>query len=273
MMRDLRAHDVEMLTIGQYLAPSAHHLPVARYAHLERVRDGSSAKHARSASVMPRSGRWCARATTPTSRRIRRACPSRRSAGEDTMALVMALGRAVCGDRRRSRATAASATTVCASPRRGSDRAGRRARPRARRQAPQRQAAQGEGATRQGRGERDLGDLEPGGAHGARRRSNGSTRTYRDKGLEVVALSIDERPGEVREFWRAARLHDSRWRCAAMPSSTTTAASPRRRCSTSWTARERPAVPRGRPGDARQARSAPQTAARRAPPAESVARH
>ena len=26
-------------------------------------------------------------------------------------------------------------------------------------------------------------------------------REYRDKGLEVVALSIDENPGEVREFW------------------------------------------------------------------------
>ncbi len=32
-MHDLRAHDVEMLTIGQYLAPSNHHLPVARYVH------------------------------------------------------------------------------------------------------------------------------------------------------------------------------------------------------------------------------------------------
>jgi lipoic acid synthetase len=31
VMRDLRAHAVDMLTIGQYLAPSAHHLPVARY--------------------------------------------------------------------------------------------------------------------------------------------------------------------------------------------------------------------------------------------------
>ena len=31
VMEDLRAHDVEMLTIGQYLQPSAHHLPVARY--------------------------------------------------------------------------------------------------------------------------------------------------------------------------------------------------------------------------------------------------
>ena len=33
VMRDLRAHDVEMLTIGQYLAPSVHHLPVERYVH------------------------------------------------------------------------------------------------------------------------------------------------------------------------------------------------------------------------------------------------
>jgi lipoic acid synthetase len=31
VMRDLRAHDVEMLTIGQYLQPSPHHLPVERY--------------------------------------------------------------------------------------------------------------------------------------------------------------------------------------------------------------------------------------------------
>ena len=33
VMRDLRTHGVDMLTIGQYLAPSAHHLPVLRYAH------------------------------------------------------------------------------------------------------------------------------------------------------------------------------------------------------------------------------------------------
>ncbi len=30
-MRDLRAHDVDMLTIGQYLQPTAHHHPVLRY--------------------------------------------------------------------------------------------------------------------------------------------------------------------------------------------------------------------------------------------------
>jgi lipoic acid synthetase len=33
VMRDMRAHQIDMLTIGQYLAPSAHHLPVRRYVH------------------------------------------------------------------------------------------------------------------------------------------------------------------------------------------------------------------------------------------------
>ena len=32
-MRDMRAHDIEMLTIGQYLQPSTGHLPVLRYVH------------------------------------------------------------------------------------------------------------------------------------------------------------------------------------------------------------------------------------------------
>lgn len=32
-MRDMRAHQIDMLTIGQYLAPSGHHLPVRRYVH------------------------------------------------------------------------------------------------------------------------------------------------------------------------------------------------------------------------------------------------
>jgi lipoic acid synthetase len=38
VMRDLRAHDVEMLTIGQYLAPSSHHLAVSRYVHPDTFR-------------------------------------------------------------------------------------------------------------------------------------------------------------------------------------------------------------------------------------------
>jgi lipoic acid synthetase len=33
VMRDLRAHGIDMLTIGQYLAPSGHHLPVRRFVH------------------------------------------------------------------------------------------------------------------------------------------------------------------------------------------------------------------------------------------------
>jgi lipoic acid synthetase len=33
VMRDLRVHGVDMLTIGQYLQPTAHHLPVLRYVH------------------------------------------------------------------------------------------------------------------------------------------------------------------------------------------------------------------------------------------------
>jgi lipoic acid synthetase len=31
VMRDLRAHGCELLTIGQYLQPSRHHLPVLRF--------------------------------------------------------------------------------------------------------------------------------------------------------------------------------------------------------------------------------------------------
>ena len=33
VMRDMREHDIDMLTIGQYLAPSLSHLPVRRYVH------------------------------------------------------------------------------------------------------------------------------------------------------------------------------------------------------------------------------------------------
>jgi len=37
-MRDMRAHGIDMLTIGQYLAPSNHHLPVRRYVHPDTFR-------------------------------------------------------------------------------------------------------------------------------------------------------------------------------------------------------------------------------------------
>jgi lipoyl synthase len=38
-MKDLRAHSVDMLTVGQYLSPSSHHLPVTRYVHPDVFKD------------------------------------------------------------------------------------------------------------------------------------------------------------------------------------------------------------------------------------------
>ena len=52
VMRDLRAHGVDMLTIGQYLQPSPHHLAVERYVHpdtfamFEREAEGMGYRHA-----------------------------------------------------------------------------------------------------------------------------------------------------------------------------------------------------------------------------------
>ena len=37
-MRDMRTHRIDMLTLGQYLAPSGHHLPVRRYVHPDTFR-------------------------------------------------------------------------------------------------------------------------------------------------------------------------------------------------------------------------------------------
>jgi lipoic acid synthetase len=38
VMRDMRVHGIDMLTIGQYLAPSTSHLPVRRYVHPDTFR-------------------------------------------------------------------------------------------------------------------------------------------------------------------------------------------------------------------------------------------
>jgi lipoic acid synthetase len=38
VMRDMRAHDIDMITIGQYLAPSNSHLPVLRYVTPEQFK-------------------------------------------------------------------------------------------------------------------------------------------------------------------------------------------------------------------------------------------
>ncbi|RME50716.1 MAG: lipoyl synthase, partial [Caldilineae bacterium] len=39
VMRDLREHDVDILTIGQYLRPSPLHLPIQRYVHPDEFRE------------------------------------------------------------------------------------------------------------------------------------------------------------------------------------------------------------------------------------------
>ncbi len=58
VMRDLRAHHVEMLTLGQYLQPSAHHLPVERYAppeefeHLRALGEAMGFTHVASAPLV-----------------------------------------------------------------------------------------------------------------------------------------------------------------------------------------------------------------------------
>jgi lipoic acid synthetase len=56
VMHDLRAHDVDMLTIGQYLQPSAHHLPVLRYvepAQFQRFEAAAAAMGFRHAACGP----------------------------------------------------------------------------------------------------------------------------------------------------------------------------------------------------------------------------
>ena len=76
VMRDLRAHGVDMVTIGQYLQPSPHHLPVERY-----VEPAAFARFEEQALKLgfrtPPSARWCARPTTRTGRRKKPGSKSR----------------------------------------------------------------------------------------------------------------------------------------------------------------------------------------------------
>jgi len=56
VMRDLRAHDVDMLTIGQYLQPSPHHLAVERYVDpliFEEFKNQADAMGFRHAAIGP----------------------------------------------------------------------------------------------------------------------------------------------------------------------------------------------------------------------------
>jgi hypothetical protein len=64
-LRDLRAHDVDMVTIGQYLQPTPHHHPVMRYWTPEEFK-ALEEYGMRWASATSPPGRWCAPPTTPT---------------------------------------------------------------------------------------------------------------------------------------------------------------------------------------------------------------
>ncbi len=46
VMRDMREHDIDMLTIGQYLQPSRDHLPVKRYVHPDEFEEYTEAANA-----------------------------------------------------------------------------------------------------------------------------------------------------------------------------------------------------------------------------------
>ena len=58
VLKDLRAHNVSMLTLGQYLQPSRHHLPVMRYvppaefAELKDIADSLGFEHAASGPLV-----------------------------------------------------------------------------------------------------------------------------------------------------------------------------------------------------------------------------
>jgi lipoic acid synthetase len=58
VMRDLRAHDCDMLTLGQYLQPSRHHLPVERFVEpkefdrLQRVGEAMGFAHVASGPMV-----------------------------------------------------------------------------------------------------------------------------------------------------------------------------------------------------------------------------
>ena len=79
VMRDMRAHDIDMLTIGQYLQPTARPPAGAALRASRRVRGVRARGATRWASGTRRSARWCARRTTRTGR-PKRCSPARQRA-------------------------------------------------------------------------------------------------------------------------------------------------------------------------------------------------
>ena len=66
-LRDLRAHGVDVVTIGQYLQPSAKHATIDRWVHPDEFALVPRAGRGSSASAASSPARSSARATAPTS--------------------------------------------------------------------------------------------------------------------------------------------------------------------------------------------------------------
>ena len=83
VMQRMREHDIDMLTLGQYLQPSRNPAGAALRAsgHLS---PGSPRKARRWASRTSRPARWCVRPTMPTSRRTATRSADRRRANAPT---------------------------------------------------------------------------------------------------------------------------------------------------------------------------------------------
>ena len=81
VMRDLRRHRCEMLTIGQYLQPSRHHLAVERFWEPAEF-DALARRRGPSGSTTSPAARWCARPITRTVRRRARRWPEEGEGGD-----------------------------------------------------------------------------------------------------------------------------------------------------------------------------------------------
>jgi hypothetical protein len=70
-LRDMAADKLDILTLGQYLRPSAQHLPLYRWVTPEEFSQAGSNSASISASAWSSRGRWCAVPTMPMNSPIR----------------------------------------------------------------------------------------------------------------------------------------------------------------------------------------------------------
>src|SRR5262245_17434379 len=153
----------------------------------------SSGRRCPSASLTPRSARWCARAITPTSKRTRPGSGSRGS--EETGKMGFA---STCRSAARFAAIIAASCATAAS----AEQIAQVDRPAA--ELDVRLLSGKLLKAKELRGKVVVNVIWATWSPAARMELRDVQRVYqelREKGLEVVALSIDENPAEVKEFW------------------------------------------------------------------------